>query len=53
MQEMPLERNKICKISWGGGGIPLDLLQARAFGAKKTPYIPSKGIEMSVAISQL
>lgn len=45
MQEMPLERNSVCKIS--SGAYPQTPLQACALGTcvsmlKNTPYFPSK-----------
>ena len=43
--DMPLERNSICKISWGA--YPKTPQEAHAFGAKNTPYFPSKGVEIS------
>ena len=51
MQEMPLERNYICKISrlggGGGGGIPHPLNRLAPSALKYTPYFPSKGVGIS------
>lgn len=46
--DMPLERNSICKISWGGGGIPPDPPKRLTPSAlTNTPYFPSKGVGIS------